>query len=374
MNESLTHEHATSTHTALDFFAGSGLVTEALSQWFAVVWANDISPKKALTYAANHGEEHFVFGDIKDIKGARLPNATLAWGSFPCQDLSLAGKTSGIYAPRSGLVWEWLRVLDELDHHPPLLVAENVLGLLSSNGGSCYIDLHNALARRGYNVGPLIINAKWFLPHSRPRVFIVATKQDIPVDAHSSKDASWARTGKIFNDLSERLDNWVSWDIEPPQTPRPTLEECVEHGAPFPKREWQEHNLSLIPEERLRRFESSSELIATGYKRIRHGKQVLEIRFDGTAGCLRTPCGGSSKQLLILKTPEGLRTRFLTARETARLMGAPDSYKLPGTYLDGYMAMGDAVALPVARHLAKYLLYPLAEAAREHVRKHQKAV
>ncbi|MDR0616770.1 MAG: DNA cytosine methyltransferase [Synergistaceae bacterium] len=374
MNESPARERPKNTYTALDFFAGSGLVTEALSPWFNVVWANDVSAKKARTYAANHGEGHFVFEDIKNISGTQLPPAILAWASFPCQDLSLAGKIGGIHAPRSGLVWEWLRVLDELDARPPILVAENVLGLLSSKGGAGYIDLHNALTERGYNVGPLLIDARRFLPQSRPRVFVVAARHGIPIKQLPRGKDLWAQTGKVFSRLRERLDNVVPWDIEPPKALIPRLEECIEKDAPFPKKEWQEHNLSLILEKRLKQFDSSKETISAGYRRIRNGRQVLEIRFDGIAGCLRTPCGGSSKQLLIFKAAEGFKIRFMTAREAARLMGAPDSYKLPGTYLDGYMAMGDAVAMPAARHLAKYLLHPLAEVACANVRKHQEAV
>ncbi len=53
----------------------------------------------------------------------------------------------------------------------------------------------------------------------------------------------------------------------------------------------------------------------------------------------------------------------LSVREAARLMGAPDKFKLPGTYNDGYKAMGDGVAVPVASHLAKHLLRPLVRAA-----------
>ncbi|MDR1481797.1 MAG: DNA cytosine methyltransferase [Synergistaceae bacterium] len=374
MNKSSVMQRPINTNKALDFFAGSGLVTAALSPWFSVVWANDVSPKKGLTYTANHGNSHFVLEDIRNIKGSMIPSATLAWASFPCQDLSLAGKIKGIYASRSGLVWEWLRILDELDQYPVILVAENVLGLLSSNGGSGYIDLHNALLERGYNVGPLLIDAKWFLPQSRPRVFVVAIRQSIPIDSFCSNAVSWAREGKVFNDLSKRLDNWAAWNIERPRTPKQTLKRYVDLNAPFPKKEWQQHNLNLIPQERLDEFASSSELIAAGYKRVRKNKLVLEIRFDGMAGCLRTPSGGSSKQLLIFKTSEGLKTRFITIREAARLMGAPDSYELPGSYLDGYTAMGDAVAAPVVRHLAKYLLYPLAEKARNYVSEQQKAI
>jgi DNA (cytosine-5)-methyltransferase 1 len=97
-----------------------------------------------------------------------------------------------------------------------------------------------------------------------------------------------------------------------------------------------------------------------GYKRIRNGKQVLELRFDNVAGCLRTPQGGSSRQFLVIHRDSGFETRLLTVGETARLMGVRDSYRLEGTYNDSYKAMGDAVAVPVVRHLARHLLAPLA--------------
>lgn len=101
--------------------------------------------------------------------------------------------------------------------------------------------------------------------------------------------------------------------------------------------------------------------VAPGYKRTRAGKQVLELRFDNVAGCLRTPSGGSSRQILVIRKNGELRSRLLTVKETARLMGAPEEYKIPGSYNDGYKAMGDAVAFPVARWLAEKLLLPLAD-------------
>ncbi len=98
-----------SRHSFLEFFAGSGLVTQGLKDHFRAAWANDICDKKAAVYTANHGAKHFHLGSIADIEGAALPNASLAWASFPCQDLSLAGLTEGIHGARSGLVWECAR-------------------------------------------------------------------------------------------------------------------------------------------------------------------------------------------------------------------------------------------------------------------------
>ncbi len=103
----------------------------------------------------------------------------------------------------------------------------------------------------------------------------------------------------------------------------------------------------------------------TGYRRTRNHKQVLEVRTDGMAGCLRTPCGGSSRQIVIIATDGELKTRLLTVRETARLMGVPDSYVIPGSYNDGYMAMGDAVAVPVVEYLSRQLLAPLGKSVKK---------
>lgn len=160
--------------TMHEFFAGSGLVAYGLKGMFAPVWANDISEQKAAVYEANFGNNHFKLGDIKDVKGNELPFAHLSWASFPCQDLSLAGSIGGIHAERSGLVWEWLRVLDEMGQKPKILLLENVAGLLSTHNGDNYRVLHMALVERGYDCGAIMLNASYFVPQSRPRVFIIA--------------------------------------------------------------------------------------------------------------------------------------------------------------------------------------------------------
>ena len=98
--------------TFVDFFAGSGLVTQGVKHACAPVWANDICPRKAAIYTANHGSGHFHPGSIEQVRGAEIPHGDIVWASFPCQDLSLAGKMGGLAASRSGLFWEWLRVLD----------------------------------------------------------------------------------------------------------------------------------------------------------------------------------------------------------------------------------------------------------------------
>jgi DNA (cytosine-5)-methyltransferase 1 len=88
------------------------------------------------------------------------------------------------------------------------------------------------------------------------------------------------------------------------------------------------------------------------------------VRLDGLAGCLRTPRGGSSRQVIVVVDGGEARTRLLTPREAARLMGLPDSYQLPKSATAALQVAGDGVAVPVVRWLAEQLLEPLLGAAR----------
>ena len=87
--------------------------------------------------------------------------------------------------------------------------------------------------------------------------------------------------------------------------------------------------------------------------------QRAELRNDGLAGCLRTPGGGSSRQILLFVNSENVRSRLLSAREAARLMGLPDTYRLPERYNDAYHVAGDGVVVPVVAHIARTVLEPI---------------
>jgi DNA (cytosine-5)-methyltransferase 1 len=342
-----------------EFFAGSGLVAHGLKGMFSPLWSNDISEKKAAVYKANFKSSHFVLDDIKNIGGASLPYAHLSWASFPCQDLSLAGSLGGIDASRSGLVWEWLRILMEMPKRPSILLVENVAGLLSTNKGQNYIKLHHTLSELGYRSGAILVDAVHFVPQSRPRVFVIAVGRgvDIPQEL-TDTGPNWLHN-KAAASLGKALPEWVWWQAEGPPKRHTRLADVVDLAVPYDK----DSVLGLIPPRHKERLDEIEDAVTTGYRRTRDGKQCLELRFDGVAGCLRTPEGGSSKQFLIVKRNGGLHARLLTLREAARLMGAPDSFALPDTYNDGYRAMGDAVVSPVATFIGESFLTRLAEAA-----------
>jgi len=361
--------------TALDFFAGSGLVRLGLGTHFQPVWANDICPKKSAIYTANFPSREFHLQDICKVRGAELPHADLAWASFPCQDLSLAGAMSGMKrGTRSGLFWQWIRVLDELASNgkkPPVLCAENVVGFLSAGQGVHFKTAYRALRERGYVAGAVILDASWFLPHSRPRAFLVAAAADLPLSGLTQRapsapfhSHSVIQAANVVNDPE-----WVWWSLPVPQFRAGSFVDVCEVDAPCDPMPKTQNLLKLLsPRNRAKLravVEAKAFLAATGYRRTRPdedgGKcQKLELRFDGIAGCLRTPEGGSSRQIVLIVDDGAVRSRLMTVRECARLMGADDNYSLPGSYNDGYRAMGDAVAVPVTRFLSQHLLAPLA--------------
>ncbi|PLM51087.1 DNA (cytosine-5-)-methyltransferase, partial [Klebsiella pneumoniae] len=130
-----------------EFFAGGGMARAGLGKQWRCLFANDMDPIKASTYIDNWGDEHFDIRDVRGIPSNDLPrHADLTWASFPCQDLSLAGNGLGIgdrdssadEITRSGAVWPFLDLISKLSEEnrkPPLLVLENVLGLLTLDQG-----------------------------------------------------------------------------------------------------------------------------------------------------------------------------------------------------------------------------------------------
>jgi DNA (cytosine-5)-methyltransferase 1 len=103
----------------LEFFAGGGMAHVGLSGRFDCAFANDLDPMKCATYRANFPDVCIEQGDVWNLAPATLPTANLAWASFPCQDLSLAGSRRGLNAPRSGAFWGFWNVIEKLGARAP---------------------------------------------------------------------------------------------------------------------------------------------------------------------------------------------------------------------------------------------------------------
>lgn len=276
-------------------------------------------------------------------------------------------------AARSGTFWPFWRLMaDLLDRgkRPPIIVLENVTGMLY---GDSFTGLGEALAALGMQFGALVIDAKLFLPQSRPRVFVVAVDSRIDCDDFVEPlpgESPWFPKAVVAaqRSLSKQVSNlWRWWRLPAPTSDLPPVESIIEEvptGVEWHSPEETQRLLDLMTPLNLEKVKNAlrerGRRIGFIYKRTRSGKQRAEARFDGIAGCLRTPQGGSSRQIVLIVEKGEVKSRLLSPREAARLMGAPDSFWLPPGYNDAYKAMGDAVAVPAVSWLSRHLLEPLA--------------
>ena len=367
------------TLTFLEFFAGAGLVRLGLEPLWSCIWANDIDPRKQEVYEEWFGPGEFVLGDVGTVASDSLPiGADMAWASFPCQDLSLAGWRRGMKAERSGTFWEFWRLMHESmqrRERPPLLVIENVVGMLY---GKDFAMLCEALATLGMQFGPLVVDARLFLPQSRPRVFLIAVDSRVDCSSFTHEEAPdtvpwFTKAIRVAYEQTPASIRgaWRWWTLpEPSLTIRPVEELIEENPAGVAWHEPEETNrlLEMMTDLNLEKTKLAMERgtsVGFIYKRIREKVQRAEVRFDGVAGCLRTPEGGSSRQIVLSLDNGHVRSRLLSPREAARLMGVPDPLWLPPKYNDAYRAIGDGVAVPVVRWLSERLLIHLAQLCRD---------
>jgi DNA (cytosine-5)-methyltransferase 1 len=368
-----TVDIATARPRVLEFFAGIGLARMGLErQGFRVVWANDYEPDKWDLYRTQFGDdpsdEHaFALGDIAAVRADDLPgDAALAWGSSPCTDLSLAGSRGGLRAGESNAFWQYIRVLDELgSDRPGVAVLENVVGLATSHGGDDLAAAVRAFNDLGYSVDVLALDARRFIPQSRPRLFLVGAQRP-PADSGEPDNElrpDWLQA--VYDDPTLRMHR-----APLPVPPAPLLRgfgQLVETMSGADDRWWDASrtaafiaSLSIVQRQRITAMRTAPGVkYRTAYRRTRNGVAVWEVRPDDISGCLRTARGGSSKQAVVKLGNGRLQVRWMTPLEYARLMGA-DDYDLSGARTNqALFAFGDAVAVPAVAWLAEHYLMPL---------------
>lgn len=373
--------------TFYEFFAGGGMARAGLGERWRCLFANDFCEMKAATYAANWGSDDLICGDVAQITPEDLPDrADLAWASFPCQDLSLAGSYRGLgeaaaeVMTRSGTFWPFWSLMKSLRREgraPRTIVLENVPGALTSRKGADFRALCGAFADANYRYGALLIDAKEFVPQSRQRLFFVAVAPDVPIPAHLTRGVpsdSWhpdsLRTAHAAL-ANEAREAWLWWDMVAPAKRNLGFADIIEehpkgcrwHSAA--ETQWLLEMMAPLHRLKVEQAQKAGTRVVGGiYKRTRPDergvkRQRAEVRFDDVAGCLRTPAGGSSRQTILVVDGENIRSRLLSPREAARLMGLEDGYKLPERYNDAYHVAGDGVCVPVVRHLAEQVLEPI---------------
>ena len=360
--------------TFYEFFAGAGMVRAGLGPGWRCAFANDYDHKKSRVYRENWVDSELKTADISTLTTEDLPGtAELAWASFPCQDLSLAGGGAGLKGDRSGTFWPFwtlMKATIKVGRAPRLIVLENVCGTLSSHAGNDFVAICEALRSEGYAVGGVVINAALFVPQSRPRLFVIAVHKDAEIPKALVGDGpspAWhpAALRKAYEKLGAAAKRtWIWLNLPAPGTRTTVLADLIEDeptGIDWFTAEETKRLLGIMSPINQAKVKEAKELgrrvVGGVYKRTRLDEKGLrvqraEVRFDDVAGCLRTPAGGSSRQVIVVVKGRSVRARLISSRETARLMGLPDEYKLPDNYNEAYHLTGDGVVVPVVRHLA----------------------
>ena len=133
--------------------------------------------EKARAVLARHWPDVKRINDVREAQGDEFGTVDLICGGFPCQDVSVAGRRAGLAGERSGLWYEFHRLIDRV--RPRWVVIENVPGLLSSHGGADFAVILRGLVECGYGVAWRVLDAQYFgVPQRRRRVFIVGSLGD----------------------------------------------------------------------------------------------------------------------------------------------------------------------------------------------------
>ena len=354
-----------------EFFAGIGLVREAIQPLgWECAFANDIAPEKAEMYTARFGREDLLVADVNDLTLANLPDSLeLLTASFPCIDLSLAGNRRGLAGEHSGAIWPFLDLTEAICAQrstPSALLFENVTGLLTSHGGQDLRDICTRVGSLGYLLDIVVVDARWFVPQSRPRLFVVAVREDLLEAPLSPTDQITPLRPPAVRRFQSAHSDLPLAELSMPATPtkrRGTLKSILEDVPADAPDWWPQQRVdaminSMMPAHRARVDElvdGARGGVATMFRRVRKGRTVGEVRADRLAGCLRTPQGGSSVQFLFDCRSGAIRIRPLTAREYARLQGA-GGFPIRVGQRQAKLGFGDAVCVPAVRWLVDHAL------------------
>jgi DNA (cytosine-5)-methyltransferase 1 len=351
-----------------EFFAGIGLVRAGLGPRWRCEYANDIDPFKAKMYRAMFPDDqpsHLHLCDIwdTDAVAARVGSPFLATASFPCTDVSLCGMQRGLDGKGSGAFWAFALVLRRMlseGRTPRLLMLENVHGFATGNGGRDLRAACSELSSIGYALDAFALDARHFLSQSRPRLFVVgALGWDGKPNRGPRPEALRLRA---LSEVMESMPDvrWMGLRAAPPPELSCRVESVLDPDGDWWPGEQVEAHLAKMDPIHLARLAGPEPIVACGFRRTRRGAARLEVRTDGLAGCLRTPRGGSGRQVVVRSEGGRVRMRWMTSVEYARLQGARHCGPVVSERqaLFGY---GDAVCVPAVSWLDQEILSPLAE-------------
>jgi DNA (cytosine-5)-methyltransferase 1 len=310
---------------AIDLFAGIGGIRLAFQRAFGdeidFVFSSEISEPAIKVYEENFGER--PSGDITMVSPKSIPDHDILLGGWPCQSFSIAGRQEGFGDPRGNLFFAISNILKA--KKPYSFMLENVWYLERHDRGKTFQTIRRMLEEDlGYTVYFDTLNAKYYgVPQNRPRIFIVGFKEPI------------------------------KFDFPLPHRQIPKLRNILEKNVA------EKYYISQTYLDGLKKHRERHERKGHGF-----GYRVLDQ--EGVAHTL--VIGGMGRERNLVKNdstpseykvnvrnrkPNSEGIRKLTPLECKRLMGFPDSFKLPIPDSPAYRVLAESVAVPLVEEIAR---------------------
>ena len=326
--------------TFIDLFAGIGGLRTALDEAGGrCVFTSEWDKYAQLTYQANHRDNRPIAGDITKIDVMDIPRHDVLVAGFPCQPFSIAGvskknalgREHGFKDETQGtLFFDVARIIDA--HRPAAFLLENVKNLQNHDKGRTFEVIRRTLEDElGYELHTKIINAKHFLPQHRERIVMVGFRE---------------KTAFSFEDLH----------LPPAGIKRMRDILHPEDGSEEPEGHFTEGRLAKVSD----KYTLTDKLwqylqgYADKHKAAGNGFGFGLIGPDDTCRTLSARYYKDGSEILVSRG-KGKNPRRLTPRECARLMGLPDDFRIPVSDTQAYKQLGNSVAVPVFREVARIM-------------------
>jgi len=331
--------------TFIDLFAGIGGIRLGFEDAggrcvFTSEW-NDWAKK---THLDNFGDDHPFVGDIVPYPAEDVPDHDVLLAGFPCQPFSIAGvsKKNALGMPhgfecttQGTLFFDVQRIVAE--KRPKAFLLENVKNLVGHDKGNTFKVIRHTLENElGYDIHWKVVDARPFVPQHRERILIVGFRDKTPF---SFDDMSIPVEGPKMSSVLHTEDG--SEEAEPPYT----------HGEHA-----KVHNKYTLSDKLWKYLQD----YAAKHRAAGNGFGYGLVTPESVARTLSARYYKDGSEILVSRGP-GRNPRRLTPRECARLMGYPDSFKIPVSDTQAYRQFGNSVVVPVMKEVARAMLPHLIE-------------
>jgi DNA (cytosine-5)-methyltransferase 1 len=329
--------------TFVDLFAGIGGLRMGFEPLGGqCVFTSEWNTYCQKTYLQNFRCDHEIAGDIREVAGKDIPDHDLLLAGFPCQPFSIAGvsKKNALGRPhgfrcdaQGTLFFDVARIIEA--KRPRVFVLENVKNLVNHDLGRTFRVIQDTLANElGYQIHVRILDARWFVPQHRERIFIVGFREKTDFDFNRLSLPHFSQAPKLSSILHPQDGS------EPPEahyTVGP-------NAAVSSKYTLSEHLWTYLQN------------YAAKHRDAGNGFGYSLVGPDDVARTLSARYFKDGSEILVRQS--GKAPRRLTPRECARLMGFDrpgDPFKIPVSDTQAYKQFGNAVVVPVVRAVAEHL-------------------